>query len=125
MSFFLTSKWQPTQEQQWRNVFQLRTTKYRNWFQFLNSHRKSSIGVRYETLLEDAEGFFETLKTQYGIPCTGQADFKSIDSYVKFKRIDQKKPAFKDKAVRRFTEVEERIIARGIDPEIEAALGYA
>ena len=45
----------------WKNIFEMRTAKYKSWIEYCEKYPENAVGVRYEDLVENSESFFRNL----------------------------------------------------------------
>ena len=138
---FLRSKWEPIKEaSKWKNIFQMRNEKYKNWLNYLENHQYqgNSIGLKYETLLENPENFFRVLNRRFGIDACkidGDQDFIGVKDYIKYQHIQKRRmknkkkevknnTGFVERPIRRFNEWEWYFVRSGVQEDLEENLGY-
>lgn len=93
MSEFLTSTWTPRNEMHWKDIFDMRTSKYQNWIEFSQNHPDQSLVIRYEDLLHNPVNFFKKLHVEFNITCRHtEEDFIYSHGYAKFNTFLANRP---------------------------------
>jgi len=85
MQDFLRSEWKNENKPYWKNIFEMRTSKYKNWLSYNEKHSRTE-HIRYEDLIVDGgEKFITQLCEKYKISC--KVPFSRINHKVKHNQI--------------------------------------
>ena len=145
MARFLHESWRPNlklDSHDWKNIFEMRTAKYKSWIEYCEKYPENAVGVMYEDLVENSESFFGHLVNRYDVPC--KEKFMKSDCYSKFgacKKEGRKMVVFDKNKKRKVTKVkkEEReftersyswskrdwkTLIDGMDKNLESKIGY-
>ena len=140
MMKFLSEPWKPDlmlDTQQWKNVFEMRTEKYKSWLDYSINHPKNAVWVNYEQLVEDSSSFFGHLINKYGVPC--KEEFRKSDCYSKHGGCWTQKKTVMENGKRKVVQTgqkqfsekdypwkdsEWQTVLNNIDKELEEKIGY-
>ena len=70
--------------QHWKNVFEMRTTKYTNWLEYTKRHPLSSIAVKYENMAANSTDFLKSLLKKYDMPCKPVSEWDPVECHAKW-----------------------------------------
>ena len=130
MEEFLKSKWEPTNERHWQDIFQMRKIKYENWLDLSEKFGNNFLKVRYEDLVADGGylNFFKKLKSHpFNLNCLPDKSIKPIESYAKLNKVVKSKRNVKFRESKEeftFEPSDLAYVMTKIDGELERKLGY-
>ena len=107
-------------DEKWKNVFEMRSSKYESWFEFILKHPDKAVGVSYEELVDDSEVFVRKIENVFGLEC--EKLFIPVNGYTKhgrekvFKRFSEEKYEW--------GEEDAEYASKMVNFDLESRLGY-
>ena len=100
MHDFLRTEWKPELErldrtrkrpdyylldtQHWKDIFEMRKSKYSNWLAYTKVHPLSSFSVNYETLVLNSLSVLGKLLEKYDMTCKPVDEWDPINCHAKY-----------------------------------------
>ena len=78
------SDWYMLDTQHWKNVFEMRNSKYTNWLEYTKLHPFSSTTVKYEDMAANSTIFLMNLLKKFDMPCKPVSEWDPVNCHAKY-----------------------------------------